>query len=99
MAIRFSLAILVIMYIFHLGFCTNIPLVCTHTRMCRAENDSGKIWRFFYIFWGGGGGRGPVHALAVTNQVLHDAKKLNTVKPDPVSNELIALNKGDFLNV
>lgn len=37
--------------------------------------------------------------LAVTNQVLLDAKKLNTVRPDPVSNELIALNKGDFLNV
>lgn len=42
---------------------------------------------------------GPFHALAVTNQVLPDAKKLNTVKPDLVSNELIALNKGDFLNV
>jgi len=90
---------LVIMCIFHLVFCTNIPLVCMHTRTCRTENDIGKVWGLFYIFWGGGGWRGPVHALTVTNQVLHDAKKLNTVKPDPVSNELIALNKGDFLNV
>lgn len=53
----------------------------------------------FYISREEGGRSGPVHALAVTNQVLHDAKKLKTVKPDSVSNELIALNKGDFLNV
>lgn len=29
------------------------------------------------------GGGGTFHALAATNQLLPDAKKLNTIKPDP----------------
>lgn len=47
--------------------------------MCRAENDMAKIWGYYTFSGEEGEGRGPVHALAVTNQVLHDAKKLNTV--------------------
>lgn len=47
MAIRFSLDMLVIMYIFHLKFYIIIPLVCTNIKMCRTENDTVKIWGYF----------------------------------------------------